>query len=83
MKKSKKNAKNEIELFMEFEKLQTDELRVRKLIKGDFDYDKGYYELAVMKEDFDSIYRNQVYIPRQEYQKHFGPQLPDGNTDYY
>ena len=41
-----------------------DELRVRKLLKGDFDYEKGYYELAVMKENFDSVYRNQVYITR-------------------
>ena len=53
------------------------------MIKSDFDYNKGYYSLAVLKEDFDSVYLNHVYIGRSEYHRHFGPQLPDGNTDYY
>lgn len=67
-KKKKKKQTEETLLEEALTALTTNELAVRKLSKRDFDPQKGYYDLSVMREDYFSLNRNQVYVKRAEYQ---------------
>ena len=57
-KRPKKFKKNDQGFNQAFANLSTNELAVRRLEKKDLDPQKGYYDLKVMKEDYDSLLRN-------------------------